>query len=185
MRIIWDAEFSAWANKAIEAVARAANLVDCASVLPKQSYDADRYEIMAQLSSVIDQGRLIYENTGKTERDPRGLRREHLDPLVAILRALRDGTAATIKIEKARRDFIDHAQAILHSAARRRWARAHDVKAGRGSGRYNVEDELGAAEENVCTRCEVPLQESVTGSRRTEAGGYCSDCYFKLATGQE
>jgi hypothetical protein len=31
-----------------------------------------------------------------------------------------------------------------------------------------------------CVECKVPLQETITGNRRTEKGHVCSDCYFKL-----
>jgi hypothetical protein len=32
-------------------------------------------------------------------------------------------------------------------------------------------------EEN-CTSCQVPLQETITGKRRTGDGYMCSDCYY-------
>lgn len=30
-----------------------------------------------------------------------------------------------------------------------------------------------------CVKCKVPLQETVTGNRKTDEGHVCSDCYFK------
>lgn len=32
---------------------------------------------------------------------------------------------------------------------------------------------------DACVNCTTPLQESVTGSRHTDKGYMCSDCYFE------
>ncbi len=31
-----------------------------------------------------------------------------------------------------------------------------------------------------CVECKVPLQETVTGNRKTDKGHMCSDCYFQM-----
>ena len=37
---------------------------------------------------------------------------------------------------------------------------------------------------HVCSTCNTPLQETITGSRKTKKGNVCSDCYFE-ALGKE
>ena len=35
-----------------------------------------------------------------------------------------------------------------------------------------------------CVKCEVPLQEAVTGNRPTDEGPVCSDCYFQMLSAE-
>ncbi len=36
------------------------------------------------------------------------------------------------------------------------------------------------ATEHKCCTCGVPLQETITGKRKTSGGFACSDCYYEL-----
>jgi hypothetical protein len=37
----------------------------------------------------------------------------------------------------------------------------------------------GTGVQAVCAACHRPLQETITGNRRTDMGHVCSDCYFE------
>jgi hypothetical protein len=38
---------------------------------------------------------------------------------------------------------------------------------------------MRSVSEQACCRCKVPLQETITGKRRTSKGFTCSDCYYE------
>ena len=46
--------------------------------------------------------------------------------------------------------------------------------------REKIADRRAHPDVQRCVKCEVPLQETVTGNRKTDEGHVCSDCYFRM-----
>lgn len=134
LRFAWDRELMEWAHQALEAAARAATYSAHSGLLNIEKQSEERFSVLSALSSAIDQGRLFYENIGATETD-RGFRPDHLDPLVSIFRHMQDSSPDIQIIREEQVAFVRKLQAILDTPTRRRWVRASNARAGRGSRR--------------------------------------------------